>query len=327
MSNHMFVLPNLGNTCYINSIIQILLHTYELNHILQNTPSLKNTMESVIVKHWKELHNKTKVSRNISPNNLIYSIRKCINQFDNNYQQDASQFLIQLIDIFKIALSKPVKINISCKYINPENILYVECYKRIKELYSNEYSDLINIFNGMLITEIKDMNQTTISRMFDPYSILQLPTPNQPVSTIYHCLDLLWSPEKLTDYTITPENGPSIKNTVVSKTYYLWLTPKILILNLKKYNTQNKLNTYIDIPLELNLTKYLYNGCTDNPIYTLYAVCNHTGNLNYGHYYSYIFINQINKWVFFNDDSTPVVINDNQVSTKDAICVFYRKLG
>lgn len=324
MSHGICVLPNIGNTCYINSIIQILLHTDELNNILENTTSLKNTMESMIVKHWKDLHQKTRISQNISPNNLIFSIRKCIKQMDNSDQQDASEFLIQLIDIFKMALSKPVKINISGKYINPGNNIYLECYQRIKQLYSNEYSELVNLFNGMLITEVTDINQTLISRTFDPYCILQLPTPTIPVSTIYDCLDLLWSTETLTDYKVTI--GTNMKNTPVKKTYYLWLTPKILILYLKKYNTHNKFNTYIDIPHQLDLSKYLYTGCVDNPLYRLYAVCNHTGNLNYGHYYSYVFVPPINKWVMFNDDRKPVVINENQISTNHAMCVFYRKI-
>lgn len=329
MSNGICVLPNIGNTCYINSIIQILLHTYELNNILKNTQTLKNNMESMIVKHWKELHNKTMVSKQVSPHNLIFTIRKYIKQFDNSSQQDASEFLIQLIDIFKIALSHPVKINISNKYVTKENELYIECYNRIKQLYSNDYSELVNIFNGMFITELKDKNNQIISRTFDPYEILQVPTPNIPVSTIYDCLDLLWLEETLTDYKITGSGSSTLNNMFVSKTYYLWLTPKILILNLKKYNTQYKLNTYVDIPHELDLSKYLYPGCKDTPNYTLYAICNHTGNgnINYGHYYSYILIPQIKKWVMFNDSSPPVVMNEDQVSTKDAVCVFYRKLG
>jgi ubiquitin carboxyl-terminal hydrolase 8 len=335
MSIGIFGIPNMGNTCYINSIIQILLHTPYFNYILQNTQNLKNNnMENIIVKQWIEFYTKTVLYKSISPHNLIYSIRKYIKKLDNN-QQDASEFLIQLIDIFKIALARPVRINISNTYGQNKNNLYIECYKRIQQLYSNEYSELVDIFNGMLITEIKYLNKNIISRTFDSYSILQLPTPNIKISNIYNCLDLLWSTETLTDYTIDSTNifesssslqNSSITNMVVLKTYYLWLTPKILILNLKKYNTHNKFNTYIDIPHNLNLTKYLYDGCTDKPIYTLYAICNHDGDMNQGHYYSYIFIQHLNKWVIFND-SHIMYINENQVSTKNAVCVFYRKLG
>lgn len=325
MNTQLFGIPNIGNTCYINSIIQILWHTDKLNNILKNTNNLKNNMESMIVKHWTDLYTQTLESQPFSSHNLIHSIRKYITQLDNTHQQDASEFLINLIDIFKIALSHPVKITISDAYNNQNNnSVYIECYKRIKQLYSNDYSELVNIFNGMLITEIKDVNNKKISITFDPYSILQLPTPNIPTSTIYDCLDLLLTTETLTDYTVSTDS--IITNVLVHKTYYLWLTPKILILNLKKYNKNTKFNTYIDIPHNLNLSRYLYEGCPENPIYELYAICNHMGNMNNGHYYSYILISHINKWVIFNDNSKPVEIDSRNVITPNAICAFYRKL-
>ena len=45
-SGSLSTLTNLGNTCYINSIIQILRHTSCLNNLLDNKEDLINTIES-----------------------------------------------------------------------------------------------------------------------------------------------------------------------------------------------------------------------------------------------------------------------------------------
>ena len=51
-------LTNCGNTCYLNTCLQILAHTYELNDILDNgryRGFLKKTPEGVLLNEWDEL--------------------------------------------------------------------------------------------------------------------------------------------------------------------------------------------------------------------------------------------------------------------------------
>ena len=327
MSLGICTLQNLGNTCYINSIIQILLHTYELNNVLLQTTKVKNTLENIVVYNWTELLNQTIRSKHvckIAPHNLIRSISNYNPRWNNQSQHDAGEFIVDLIDIFNKSLSRQVHIQL----VNKTNDqIYIECYKRLTQLYSNDYSDLISIFNGMIITEITDLHNNNISRTFDPYSILEVPIADgiNHTSTIYDCLNLLWCAEQHSDYKVTRELHEF--KMIVNKTYYLWMTPQILFIHLKRHNNPTiKSNTYVDIPHNLDLSKYLYNNCTANPHYKLYAICNHTGDAYNGHYYSYVFIPKINKWLLFNDDSNPVIIPENQVSTPNAVCVCYRQL-
>jgi len=51
-------LANLGNTCFINSCMQIISHTYELNNFLENESykkKLKNKYDSALLIEWDNL--------------------------------------------------------------------------------------------------------------------------------------------------------------------------------------------------------------------------------------------------------------------------------
>ena len=51
-------LVNVGNTCYLNSCLQLLSHTYELNIFLEkNIKCLNNNKESKIYMEWNNLRN------------------------------------------------------------------------------------------------------------------------------------------------------------------------------------------------------------------------------------------------------------------------------
>ena len=50
-------LANVGNSCYINSCMQLLSHTYELNELLDNLnkKNINNNIEAVILNEWNNL--------------------------------------------------------------------------------------------------------------------------------------------------------------------------------------------------------------------------------------------------------------------------------
>jgi ubiquitin C-terminal hydrolase len=102
-------LANLGNTCFINSCMQVLSHTYELNSFLEQETykkKLKKKCDSALLIEWDNLR---KIMWNtncvISPGKYIKTIQKVaqlkeMEMFTGYSQNDLPEFLLFLIDCF-----------------------------------------------------------------------------------------------------------------------------------------------------------------------------------------------------------------------------------
>tara|TARA_B110001450_G_scaffold251357_2_gene271359 strand:- start:1202 stop:2245 length:1044 start_codon:yes stop_codon:yes gene_type:complete len=326
-------LANVGNTCYLNSCIQILSHTYEFNDYL-NTKKYKTTInditDSLLLVEWDKLR-ELMWSENctIAPYGFIKSVQKVaiikeLYIFSGNAQNDIHEFLIFLIDSFHNSLSREVDMKITGIKQNKKDKLAEECYNMIKSMYNKEYSEILELFNGIHISEITSFdNSKRLSIRPEPYSILHL-SINDKTKTLYDCIEEYCLKEDLTG-----ENGWIDENTNkkqdVKKGIIFWSFPEILIIALKRWNKQGrKVHDLIDIPIDnFNLSKFV-NGY--NPhlyIYDLYGVCNHSGGTQGGHYTSNV-KNANNKWYNYND----TIINeitDSEIITTKSYCLFYRK--
>ena len=135
-------LTNLGNTCFINSCMQILSHTYELNEILRDgmfKKRVNNNYDSALLIEWDNLRQLMwKENCIISPGKFIQTIQKLAvikknTQFTGFHQNDLPEFLLFVIDCFHTSLRREVEMNIIGTPQNTTDDLALECYKTIKK--------------------------------------------------------------------------------------------------------------------------------------------------------------------------------------------------
>ena len=119
-------LVNLGNTCYLNSCMQILSHCHCLNDLLEKVDNnkLNNILDSVLTVEWKSLK-QLMWSKNciVSPNRFLNCVQqisksKNIELFSGFAQNDLPEFLIFIIDCFHNSLKRDVTITISGEAMN-----------------------------------------------------------------------------------------------------------------------------------------------------------------------------------------------------------------
>ena len=326
-------LANVGNSCYINSCMQLLSHIYELNDFLDgfNQDKINNNLEATIFKEWNSLR-KLMWSENctIAPWGFIKAIQyvareKNMELFSGFAQNDVSEFLLFIIDCMHTGIKREVNMAISGNVMNDTDSLAQDCYKMMQNMYKKEYSEILNIFYGISVTQIKAYkNEKVLSRTCEPFSILSLSLPNKLSATIFDCLDLYGVNEDLCGENAWYNDKTKQKEDIKKNTIF-WSLPNILIIHLKRFNNANKkVHMMVTTPLQdVDLSRYIHGYNATDYIYDLFGTGNNSGGVLGGHYTAHI-KNANNKWYNFNDTSVKQ-ISDESVINQYTYCLFYRK--
>ncbi|KAL7718838.1 Ubiquitin carboxyl-terminal hydrolase [Entamoeba marina] len=323
-------LCNLGNTCYSNAVVQCLAHTPSFvsfcfdytfpeyyNH--GNKMIYQETISELLIKIVKQLHLQTKP---VSSKHFQLGFNLKYKEFEVDEQKDAAEFLTLLLDTLDNDLRGVSYIRESMEFI---------C-KDITEAYIEHMNQNISIITemvcGMIKTEDICSHCKKESHDVDQFQLLQLPIPKHlkelqkmdPTTyenvtqlkyvTLYDCLNLFKASE-----TNCVQCG-CIKQTFKT----IAVAPPILIFQLLRFCRVNgklvKDTTNVIFPInDLVIGGYKY---------SLYALVEHTGALNEGHFTSICKVDT--KWYKFNDENVKP-IKENNIPQKNAYILFYQRIG
>ena len=331
-------LANLGNTCFLNSCVQVLSHTYELSEYLSSEKCKNNLKadipDSIITKEWNDLRDiMWKNNGVVSPNRYVYFIQQLASTkgrdlFTGWAQNDMPEFLLFVIECMHNSVARPITMKITGKIENAVDKIATECYTMLQNIYSKEYSEVMNMFYGIYVSELMTMDGK-ISHAVKPesYFMLDLPIPRKNAS-LMDCFDAFTGAEIMSGDNAW-FNEKTGKKEDVKKRITFWNFPRILVITLKRFSPdgKKKIQDIIDFPLEnLNLSKYVSGYNPNQYVYNLYAVCNHSGGPQGGHYTAFVKTAE-KEWIHFNDTIVERNINPGQIVTAKAYCLFFRLNG
>uniref|UniRef100_UPI00398EB05F ubiquitin carboxyl-terminal hydrolase 2-like isoform X3 n=1 Tax=Pristiophorus japonicus TaxID=55135 RepID=UPI00398EB05F len=328
-------LRNLGNTCFMNSILQCLSNTRELrDYCIQNTyrRELNNrsrTNTALMEEFAKLLQALWTSSSNdpISPSEFKTQIQKYAPRFVGYNQQDAQEFLRFLLDGLHNEVNR-VSIRNKVVAEDLDHLLDDEKGRRMWRKYlEREDSRIVDHFVGQLKSSLTCSECGYCSTVFDPFWDLSLPISKKGYGevSLMDCIRL-FTKEDVLDGDEKPTCYRCKVRRKCTKKFTIQKFPKILVLHLKRFSEArvrtSKLSTFVNFPLkDLDLREFSSENSV-HAVYNLYAVSNHSGTTMGGHYTAYCKNPQTAEWNNFND-SRVTPISSSQIRTSDAYVLFY----
>lgn len=358
-------LSNLGNTCYMNCVLQCLAGTKQLTPLFIDTSYAKFVnlasrlgSKGVLVKAFHELIKELYRNSNPDGGSVKYIVparfKKIMGSLNSNFktfdQQDCSEFLNFLLDGLHEDLNQcgnhPPLPDLNEQEEEAREKLPIRIASTIEwEKYlKTNFSIIVDQFQGQYLSRLECLKCNKTSTTYNSFSTLSLPIPSRSRVTLSQCFDEFCAPEILDgeDRWFCPRCKAHEKS---SKTLRISRLPQVLIIHLKRFQLGShitKLNTFVEYPHEVNLDKYwprvqsreemeklvklpMRNQMTPFN-YKLFGVVDHFGNLTTGHYTSYIYKGEKSKWCYFDDTKIYRNVDIKRVVNGDAYVLFYSRV-
>ena len=117
------------------------------------------------------------------------------------------------------------------------------------------------------------------------------------------------------------------KKQKAKKKLEIYNTPKILIMQIKRFSQKDKINKKVYFPInDLDLNNFISSKEKDKNLkYDLFAVANHFGSLYFGHYTAFCKNSITNKWYEFNDSYVSEINDESKIISNNAYVLFYKR--
>lgn len=302
LKNRAVGLYNIGQTCCLNSLLQVFLMNIHFTKILRRisvpvcaTQKKKNVPYQMLLLLEKMQCGKQKA---VSPRELVLCLEA--HRVTMFVQYDAAQLFLTLWNLLKKQMKNP------------------ELVEKLSDLYTISVQE--HLACQICSSETKRNS-----------SMLSLPVPlldsdSSMLKTLEKCLQCFFRPEELTGHNMCFCEHCG-KKTPFQQSVKLVHLPQTLTIHLKRFCFGrsayiHKISNCLPFPQDLDFNAVLteqqcqaYDNEKAAWKYELFAVVAHSGTTSYGHYCAYIRSLTECKWYCFNDSFVEQVSWDDVKST------------
>ena len=289
-------LKNLKNTCFINSIVQCLIHIDCLRDCIHKLPGHERNSNSSQSSTKMLFDFKALISfyyfekKLIIPTDFVSTAYSLFINIQPFTQQDAQEFLYLFLD----------KLNTNLLELYPEKTTIInQCFLGNKTTTYTCFTYNINNTSDENFIQLElpvpsdiSINSNLQEISEERYLIEKIENSffrklkscfqSKEISTLYDCLEINFASQKMGKCLYCgKENNCEVQEKITR-------LPKFLIISLKRFKflkSCTKICDQVYTPRKLNMKKYCQEEITD---YTLLSIIQHKGGLKRGHYTAFI---------------------------------------
>ncbi|KAF8047383.1 hypothetical protein N665_3069s0004 [Sinapis alba] len=297
---------NLGNTCFLNYVVQCLTYTEPLAAYLQDVGHEKHCHVAgfcALCAMQKHVRLALQASgRIVAPKYLVSNLRCVLRNFKNCRQEDAHEYMINLLEcMHKCCLPSGVPSESSYAY-------------RSSLVHKN--------FGGSLRSQVKCAQCSHCSDKFDPFLDLSLDISKedslQRALSRFTAVELLDDGAKVYQCERCKQKVRAVKQLTVSK------APYVLTVHLKRFEAHRseKIDKKVQFASAIDMEPFVSGPYAGNLKYTLYGVLVHYGRSSHSGHYACFVRTSSGMW-YSLDDNRVFQVSEKTVFNQKAYMLFY----
>ena len=308
-------LNNIGNNCYINSVIQVLKNipkfTYNFTKINNNSEKFLTSFKNLLINMCNP-----NIS-SFSPLDFKTNLGIECKRFSGNDQYDSTIFYISLLNIIHRKINKAKRENF--KKLDPskyKNKNLQEGFEIWKDYFlSKNQSFIFDLFYIYYASVVECNSCHDKTQTFQTTNFLDFPIISEKnlIKNLEECFDNYQMVKNLSD------KCSKCYKSALYQQYIILEIPPVLIINLKRVGENCAYFNEIDIPFTLDMSEIVKN-IKFNSIYELRGFIKHSGNENYGHNYAYCKNMFDDKWYKYNDNICSPLEKDPELDKIFFLC-------
>lgn len=340
-------LANLGNTCFLNVVLQALRYSPPVASIFlsgkrvhvreeSNRKEILSAFQTLMEDFWT-IHAPPGARPSLIPRGFFHSLHTVLRETGDYWyrpgqQCDAAEALQYILDSLHDAMYRRVRMEVAGSATSEEHASQVKALKSWSDFFGKEYSPIVSNFNGQIQNRVECKECGNVSERYEPWLMIKAPIPGAdvvggPAPTMTACLASAFAPEKIEDYACEKCK----KRTEATKTERISRLPPVTIVSIKRFtNSGHKVRGLI--PWDLDSLDFgawrafdrdPFSDSREPSIYSTFAVIEHHGSLNGGHYR--MFARDGADWVCYDDSSAHVVSPDAVITADSYIALMMPK--
>lgn len=331
-------LLNIGNTCYLNSVLQNLKNVYLLTGHLLETYSNCDKF-GFTFKYCELIANliNQETYQYFDPKEFVSKLGDVVPIFRFGQQNDSNLCLMYILSLIEKETKSYFKKNMFNELISynfsssEEKDKFIKFINRLNE---KRNSCIIEYFYGFQKDIYKCNNEECnhININFQGISVLNLSimAPNNyPIKSLEEAIKHYQNEQK--HFNDQSFSCSKCKELIISTKSVIIFLPKILVINFKRVGERDFYNHIVDIPMDLKMFNLLYNKYYE---YELIGFIRHSGGADSGHNIAICKNFFDNLWYVYDDSRVTfldnsaykkIINNKNVPDTSKGFLFFYKK--